>query len=608
MTSLTGPSFPAFTARGIPFLSVVAIVAVLYFGRDFLLPLALAVLISFLLAPLIRRLERWRMGRVTSVVVATMLAFSAIGGIGYTIAGQLIDLANSLPTYKSNLHAKIVSIKTSKEGPWSRATNTLRELSEELTRTDPVPPADYTPAAKAAGVPVPVEVIYTPGSAWETLKTFAAPILGPLVTAAVVVVLVIFMLLYREDVRDRMIHLIGRGHLHVTTQAIDEAGERVSRYLMAQCIVNVSYGIPIGLGLWLIGIPNATLWGLLAAILRFVPYVGPWIAAAFPLALSLAIAPSWNAPLLALALFVVVELISNNVIEPWLYGSSTGLSPLAIIVSAFFWTWLWGAVGLLLATPLTVCIVVIGKYLPALSFLDVLLGEHPPIAVSDRFYQRLLALDSEEVSSMCEDYVAQHSLAEMFDEVIVPALRLVDAEYRSEQLDESARREIHQLVREVVSELGALDQAKAPALSALQRETGPKLLLLPANNESDELGAFMLAQLLAQGPMEVEVVSSKALLGEMLETSAELRPRLLCLSALSIASVLPAQYLCRRLRERLDRETRIMVGLWGEPAAEQARRSERFKRVQADDVFLKLADAAREILLQVDSALPRKAA
>lgn len=592
--------------RGLPFLTVVAVVAVLHLGKDFFLPLALAVLISFLLAPVIRRFEKWGIGRVTSVVIATVLAFATIVGVGYIIAGQLIDLANTLPKYKSNLHAKVVSLKSSKDGPWNRATGTLRELSAEFTKPDPASSAD-APAARTTAAPLPVEV-YSPGNALQTLKTFVAPVAAPLGVAAVVAVLVIFMLLEREDLRDRMIHLVGRGRLHVTTQAIDEAGGRVSRYLMAQFIVNVTYGIPIGIGLWLIGIPNAVLWGLLAAILRFVPYIGPWIAASFPLALSLAVAPSWNAPLLTLGLFVTVELISNNVVEPWLYGSSTGLSPMAIIVAAFFWAWLWGAVGLLLATPLTVCIAVLGKYIPSLSFLEILLGQTPPIASSDRCYQRLLALDGDEVSKLCEDYAATHTLGATFDDIVVPVLRLVDTESRAGALEDGLKKNMYHLIRDIVADLGEQDAAKDAPVSLAPADGTPSFLCLPASNESDELAALMLLLLLERGGLKSEFVSSKALVGEMVEIAGTRQPRLLCISSVPPASVIPAQHLCRRVRERLGKDTRLMVGLWSETPAEHARRLDRFKRAQADEVFMTLTSAAHEILLQAGLVPVAKAA
>ena len=572
--------------------TVVAVVAALYFARDFFLPLALAVLISFLLAPLIRRLERWRLGRVPSVIVAVSLAFSVIGGVGYVVAGQIIDLANELPQYEANLHAKIVSLKTSGDSPLNRATKTLRDLSAELTKTDaPVaaPAAPAAPIETPADRPVPVEVVYTPLSAVETIRSVVAPVAGPLGTAAIVIVFVIFMLLEREDLRDRFIHLVGRGRLHVTTQALDDAGARVSRYLVAQCVVNVTYGIPIGLGLWFIGIPNAVLWGLLATLLRFVPYIGAWIAAAFPLALSLAVSTTWTAPVLTLALFVVVELISNNVIEPWLYGSSTGLSSMAIIVSAVFWSWLWGGVGLLLATPLTVCIAVVGKYLPDFVFLDVLLGDKPPIAVSDRFFQRLLALDAEELSNLCDGYRAKNSLAKTYDEVVIPALRLVDAEVRAGNVSEATRRELMGVLRDVLEDLG---EVAAPGGESAA------VLCLPASNESDELCAFMLTQLLSMEGVKAEFVTSKALAGEMVEKGAEMRPKLICISSLPPASVRSAHHLCGRLSERLGADTRIFVGLWNDALPDHTRHAERCKRAHAAAVFTTLEGAVREFLLQ----------
>lgn len=572
--------------------TVVAVVAALYFAQDFFLPLALAVLISFLLAPLIRRLERWRLGRVPSVIVAVSLAFSVIGGVGYVVAGQIIDLANELPQYEANLHAKIVSLKTSGDSPLNRATKTLRDLSAELTKTDaPVaaPAAPAAPIETPADRPVPVEVVYTPLSAVETIRSVVAPVAGPLGTAAIVIVFVIFMLLEREDLRDRFIHLVGRGRLHVTTQALDDAGARVSRYLVAQCVVNVTYGIPIGLGLWFIGIPNAVLWGLLATLLRFVPYIGAWIAAAFPLALSLAVSTTWTAPVLTLALFVVVELISNNVIEPWLYGSSTGLSSMAIIVSAVFWSWLWGGVGLLLATPLTVCIAVVGKYLPDFVFLDVLLGDKPPIAVSDRFFQRLLALDAEELSNLCDGYRAKSSLAKTYDEVVIPALRLVDAEVRAGNVSEATRRELMGVLRDVLEDLG---EVAAPGGESAA------VLCLPASNESDELCAFMLTQLLSMEGVKAEFVTSKALAGEMVEKGAEMRPKLICISSLPPASVRSAHHLCGRLSERLGADTRIFVGLWNDALPDHTRHAERCKRAHAAAVFTTLEGAVREFLLQ----------
>ncbi|MEA3211074.1 MAG: hypothetical protein QOE70_4131 [Chthoniobacter sp.] len=579
--ALNSPSRPALLL-----LAVALAIAGLYFAREFLLPLALAVLISFLLAPLTRRLERWHLGRVGAVLTATALAFLVIAVVGSMVAGQLIDLANQLPEYKTNLRAKAAALQTKPNSPLSRVTETLRDITDEITKNGVISTAPNVGSHQPP--PVPVAVVYTPGNALQVITGFVAPILGPLGTAAIVIVFVIFMLLEREDLRDRVIHLVGHGRLQMTTQAIDEAGQRVSRYLLAQLIVNVTYGIPIGLGLWWIGIPNAVLWGFLATILRFVPYLGPFIAAAFPLGLSLAISPSWNMPLLTALLFIVVELISNNVVEPWLYGASTGLSPMAVIVSAVFWTWLWGTAGLLLATPLTVCIAVLGKYIPNLSFLDVLLGDKPPIAVEDRFYQRLLAMDAEEALARAEEVCAARGLAAAFDELIVPALRQIELDIRGGAMSDDTRREIYRTLRELVGELG--DVPKLP-------EQDARVLCLPASNEADELAALMLSRLLAEANVPARVLSSKLMSSELIEQTAAAAPHFVCISTAPSGSVIPATHLCKRLRERLDSVV-LAVGVWGGSAEDIDRRLQRLKRAHADHVFTALGQAATELRVQ----------
>lgn len=583
-------------ARPTSLLPVALVIAGLYFARDFVLPLALAILISFLLAPLIRRFERWGMGRILAVIAAVGLAFGVIGLIGYLVAGQVIDLASQVEGYKSNLATKIAALKTTPGSSFDRATRTLRDLNKELTSPPDVTAAQqpedvYTfasPAPVEPAPPVSVAVVESSDSGFTSLKDLAARLLAPLGTAAVVIVFVIFMLIEREDLRDRVIHLIGRGRLRVTTQAIDEAAQRVSRYLVAQLIVNVTYGIPIGLGLWFIGIPNAFLWGFLAMLLRFVPYIGPWIAATFPIALSLAVSPSWNAPLLTLSLFVIIELISNNVVEPWLYGSSTGLSPMAVIVAAVFWTWLWGAPGLILATPLTVCIAVLGKYVPSLGYLDVLLGDKPPIAMEDRFYQRLLALDEDETLDLVETNIVAHDHITAYDEVVLPALRQSEVDFVRGELSEEARHDIHGVMRDLLDELR---DAPLPALEEA------RVWCLPARNEADELAALMLAHLLVEAGVKAAVLSSKLMTGESIEKAVASAPALICISAIPPGSSTTAAHVCKRLRERVAGGM-ISVGLWGHNPQEDPRRIDRLRRAKADHVFTTLREAVAEIRAQ----------
>ncbi|MDQ3624373.1 MAG: AI-2E family transporter [Verrucomicrobiota bacterium] len=594
--------------RAIIFLALFALFAALQIGKEFFLPLVLAILISFLLAPLIRKMERWGMGRIWAVLVATVLAVAMIGGLGYLVTGQLLDLANKLPNYKTNLSKKLEAFKTEPDSPVGRLTETVEELADDLSKPAgaPVPPTPTTqeelaeklmapsePGAesdrqKRKREAVPVEVVATEGHALDFLKGVLAPILAPLAMAALVIVFVIFMLIEREDLRDRCIHLMGRGQLHLTTTALDDAGARVSRYLLAQLIVNVTYGIPVGVGLYFIGIPNAFLWGFLATVLRFIPYLGPWLAATFPLTLSLAVSPSWMVPLATAALFIVLELISNNVVEPWLYGSSTGLSPMAIIVSAVFWTWVWGTPGLLLATPLTVCIAVLGKYIPSLSFLDTLLGEKPPIATSDRLYQRLLADDEEEMVTILEEDIASGSRASVYDEVVVPTLIQIEADHRSGVLREEDRREMHQQLRRVLDEIIEAKAAGTPP------ET-PQVLCFPASNESDELAAMMLTGLLEERGVQVRNPSAKSLTSELVELAGEVKAPIICISTVLPASAMPALHLARRLRARLP-EAKIFVGLWHAADQETAKRQERFERLDVG-ILTSLEKAAAEIAL-----------
>ena len=603
---------------------LVIVVATLYLAREFLIPLALAVLLSFLLAPVVKRLERWHIGRVAAVIVSTLLALAAIVGIGVVIGGQLVDLAKELPKYQTNLQAKMRAFKAPRNSPLAQVAKTLQSLQsgEEAETTPgknaPNSPtagpssafsmdASSSPALNAAGKKIPgvpngapagtpadplhVEMAKTAENPWDTIKEYATPIFAPLGTAALVTLIVIFFLLDQEDMRDRLIHLIGRGHLQVTTQALDEAAWRVSRYLLAQFATNVGYGIPIGIGLYFIGIPNAVLWGLLSAMFRFIPYIGVWLSAAFPILLSLAISPGWTAPLLTIGLYVVTELIVSNAVEPWLYGSSTGMSPIAIIISAAFWAWLWGGIGLLLATPLTVCIAVLGKYIPSLTFLDVILGDKPPIAPEDRFYQRLLATDEEEVWEIAEKRVKDHSLPDAFENLVIPTLRLTDEDFHRGTFSEEDRCKLLQQIHEIVSELG---EPEAPAAAPADGEPiPPTALIIPASDLGDETAGLMLARLLAQNGVHGEVVPSKLLAAEMLERVAKSPTRQFCVSVIPTGSSRQALYLCKRLRVRFP-DARIIVGMWGETQRDQ-RRLDRIRESSADVVFTSLAEAAKEI-------------
>ena len=573
--SLTGPLLVLAL-----FLSVVA---TLRYAQEFFLPLVLAGLLSFLLSPLVRRLERWRIGRVGAVLMTAALAFVMIGGLTYLVTSQFLDLARSLPKYRSNLIARVGSLKTNQNNPLRLAVQTISEVTAALNK-----PEDTTPAPTAENTrPTRVEVVQTADSgSIQMLMGVLWPVVGPLANSFVVIVIVIFMLMAGTDLRDRLIHLVGRGRLRVTTQALDEVGQRISRYLRAQVMVNASFGIAIGTGLYFIGIPNAVFWGLLGMVLRFLPYIGAWIAAALPLALAIAIFESWTQPLLTIGLFVIVELVVANVVEPWLYGASTEISPLAVVVSALFWTWLWGGVGLVLATPLTVCLAVAGKYLPGLAFLDLLMGDKPSIATGDRLYQRLLALNEEEASEIIEKHTREQSALSAFDDAVLPALRNIEADFRAGVLSDDARGEACQILRQIISDL----PVPSPTPEAATMETA-MILCIPASHEGDELAALMLAHVLAESGVAASVLSSKLLAGESVEQAVELAPPIVCISSLPPVSTIAARALCKRLRARLP-SARIVVGLWQPDDVEFTARRERLAKAGADETYPDLRRAA----------------
>ena len=402
---------------------LIAVVA-LYFGREILVPFALAILLGFILAPPVDWLRRVRVPRVLAVGLVVTPACGLLGALSLLVGSQLVQLAGNLPEYQQTMQDKIRACAL----PYRQGRRVDRTAavfqSLRSARSEPAPVPSARPR-RTGETPVRVQVDPPSQQPLEVIGRVLAPLMGPLGTAGLVIVFVIFMLLERNDLRDRFIRLAGGG-LHRTTGALNEAAQRVSRYLVMQLIVNAAYGVPIGVGLYFIGVPNAMLWGLLAALLRFVPYLGPFIAALFPLALAFAVDPGWSMLLWTLALIIGMELVSNNVVEPWLYGSSTGLSPVAIIIAAMFWTLIWGPVGLILATPLTVCLAIMGRYVPRLEFLEVMLGSSPVLTPQEQLYQRLLAGNAEEAIELAETLVGESALLEFYDGVALPALSLAE--------------------------------------------------------------------------------------------------------------------------------------------------------------------------------------
>ena len=631
---MTLPPEARIQSRIFTLLCGVLIVAALYFARGILLPFALAILLSFLLAPIVTRLEHWRLGRIPAVVIAVGIAFTSIAILGYVMAVQFYDLADQLPNHKNRILEKAELFQSSGEGVLARLSKTFREVQEEISEdtdettlnvgeqldesADTQAPASGEDQSLSEsleeraekGQPLPVELVNRM-TAGEVAQNVLGPVLAPLGTLVIVIVFVIFILIEREDLRNRFVYLVGAKQLSNTTQAIDDAAYRVSRYLLMQLIINSIYGLVIAIGLFAIGLPNALLWGFLATVMRFVPYVGPWIAAIFPVALSLAVFEGWTRPLMVAGLFVVNELVSNNVFEPWLYGASTGISTIGIIISAVFWTWLWGPVGLVLATPLTVCLSVIGRYVPQFAFINTLLSDDEVLPAHLRLYQRLLAMDPEEAYEVAEEHFKANSLVSLYDTVILPALRLAEHDRHQGMLDESKERFVLQAVRDMVEEFGSQASAASPngdggkVVDKTASAPTAKILCVPARDEADELAGTMLAQLLALRGFEAEVLSTKSLASEAVQEVRDHQASVVCVSALPPFAATHARYITKRLRPHFP-DLRIVVGLW-QTNTHSKKAEERLLAAGVDRFVTALADAVEYIVQIAVSAQVRDA-
>jgi predicted PurR-regulated permease PerM len=598
-------------------------VAALYFGREIFVPLALAILLSFVLAPLVLLLRRLRIGRIPSVLATVLLAFVVIFGISAFVGGQLAHLAENLPQYQSTISQKIQALRGSAAGSGiiDRASSMLSDFRSEITKTtaNTSGTAAHAPGVPAQGdqqqKPIPVEIREPPPAPLQVIQTIIGPLLGPLATTGIVIIFLIFILLQREDLRDRFIRLAGARDLQRTTQALDDGVRRLSRYFLMQSAINASFGVLIGTGLFFIGVPNPVLWGILGTLLRFVPYIGAPIAAIFPAALAIAVDPGWSMLLWTIGLFVVVEPIMGQVVEPFLYGHSTGLSAVAVVVSAAFWTWLWGPVGLLLSTPLTVCLVVIGRHVEHLQFLDVLLGDRPALAPEESFYQRMLAGDPDEAAHQAEEFLKQKPLSAYYDEVAIKGLALAQMDVNRGVLDHERRVQIKETVDGLIDDLAdhgdlspaaktegqdAIDRL-APVLSAEElrpawREEETPVICIAGRGSLDEAAAAMLAQLLQKHGIGARVVPSQAVSSANIFRFDPAGVKLICLSYLEPGGFTNARYLVRRLRRKLP-QARVLLGLWTQTQAETERRKA-LKETEADLVVTSLAHAVERVVAE----------
>ncbi len=584
-----------------PAFTIVGVTALLYLGRDVLLPLAIALLLTFALSPIASMLRRRSVPRTLAVGVTVAFAFSIIALIGFLLASQVTQLAQNLPTYQTNVIEKIRSLKSTggEGGIVDRITGVVERVGAELRESTATPSgvaatpsltgaSGAAPAGEPAPKPVPVQVVSEQGP-FEILENIVVPLVSPFATAGLIIVVVIFMLMERETLRDRFIRLASAGDIHRTTEALQDAGSRVAKYLLMQLVINTTYAIPITIGLWLIGVPNAMLWGILTLVLRFVPYIGPAIGMFLPLLVTFAALPGWTPLLFVAGLFLIMELISNNIMEPWLYGSRTGLSPLAIIVSAIFWSWLWGPLGLVMSTPLTVCLVVLGRHVPQFEFLDVLLGNEPVLEPPARVYQRLLSGDPDEASEFAEEYLEDEYLVDFYEKVGVPALLLAEQDRQRGVLSDERQALLARSASALVADLEEIaDEEEEEYEESEESRTdtdgkptielpdgdGRSLLTLGGRSVLDDAASGMLAQVLSIQGADVQSAGHLALSGPAVATLPLTGVETVVLVYLGDAPAANARLAVRRLKRRVSglRVGLYVPGLAGDDSEAQAKK------------------------------------
>ncbi len=584
---------------------VIGVIAVLYLAREILIPLALAITLTLVLTPAVGWLQKLHIGRFPGALLVILVSMAVVGGISYVIFNQVVQVATELPSYQENIDNKIRALRVRDTGALGRAAKSVQKLGKELDTvqdTPPPPSAGKATRVNTSANPLPVQVIEAPPSALVYLRDLTRPFLGPLAVLAIVLVFTLFLLVEEADLRNRLFRLAGMSRLNVMTQALDDATQRVSRYLMLQFLVNAGFGALCGLGLYFIGVPYAALWGTVAALFRIVPYIGSVVAGLLPLVLSLAVFNNWLQPLLVFALFTTLEVITANLLEPRLYGAHTGISSLALLLTTVFWAALWGPVGLILSTPLTVCVVVLGRHVPHLSFLHILLGDQPALAPEAHLYQRLLAMDEQEARAVIEAYRAENSLLQLYDAVILPALTLAEQDRHKSALDPDREEFLFLSLREVLAEYSESAQNASVEHATHRPELAApgRMLCFPAHDEADEIAAAMLAQLLEQAGQATVSFPVGTASGTMLDLVAPTANDVFCISSIPPFAFSHARTLNRQLRAKYP-QTKILIGVWGF-TGEIERALQRFQPTRPDKFVTSLAEALE--YLGVDPQAP----
>lgn len=570
---------PSKAARNLP-VTIVGVLfligAALWLARSILVPIALAILLAFILTPVVLHLHRKGMNRNLAVVVVSLVTFGTAGGLVVAISAQLRELARDLNTHKERIQSKLQDV-TGGKGPGivGNLTAMIDEITADLQTPDPEGEADLTVEVKEEKTGL------------DLLPLLAQPLVSVVASIFLVIALTVSILLRREDLRNRILRLVGHGHLASTTRAMDEATRLISRYLLVQVILNASFGALFAIGLFLMGVPYAFLWGFLTAVTRFVPYVGTWIGVAFPVLLSLAVFDGWTEPILVITWALLLGIATNNFLEPLLFSRSTGLSPIALVVATAFWTWLWGPIGLVLATPMTVCLAVMGRYIPSLRFFDILLGTRPALEPQYSYYQRLLAEDEGEAAELVEEYLQDHGADKLCDEVIVPALARARFDRDRGHLDNPGLAAIAHRTEEIFhTAISEMDEFSTSGSTVL-------LLGCPARDVLDTTSLHLLDGVLGRHA-EIEVLPDEMVTSEMLDRIGKAKPAGVCLATIAPGGQAQLRYLCKRLRRERP-ELMIIVCYWGGGEEQRDAVKERFLQAGANMVLRSLQEAREEL-------------
>jgi predicted PurR-regulated permease PerM len=586
--------------RLVAFAYMVLILCAFAWAKEFLLPIVLAILISFLLAPVVSRLERWGFHPVLAVLSVATFSFALLGALCTTMSMESLDLVNALPKYRDNIHAKWAAIQHGPSGPLNLALKNIGSIVDDLSKVSaPSGGAQSLAATK-------VQIVNGADNTFELVRNGVTPVFGPIAEFAVIVVLVVFILLERKRFRVRFLRLIGHSRLATTTLAVDEAGSRISGFLFGQLMVNGAYSVILAIGLSLIGIPNALLWAVLTLVLRFLPYVGLWISAFFPLVLSVAISTTWKEPILTLGLYCFLEVFTNNVIEPIVLGGSAGMSPLAVIVSAMFWTWLWGPIGLLLSTPLTASLVALGRYFPAFHVFSVLLASDPPTPLETKLIRFLTENRLSEAKALIHDQAGTELTVAIAEELLIPAIRAIENELFPGTTAHQTKTRIYGQMRELIEELAVSIPVTPGQPLELDKSSveKPEIVIVPFLGEGDEVVGRILARLLEAQEIRVNLLSWRTLRAEKVERLKELEAKGIVLSAIESRSSITVGKMAHSIQQLIP-STLIFVGLWSLPREGAARSIRKIRDSSGSVVYTDLSEAVRGITSLV-SALDKE--